>query len=231
MTDTPDDTDNRTARIATALRRAIVEQALKPGTKLPEDQIAERFGTGRTLARQALGQLASEGLVELRRNKGAQVAEPSWEDARDIFDVRISIERIVVTRLAGKLTPAQLAELEDLLAQEKAASGSDALAIRLATEFHVRLAEMTERPALIRYVREICYRCALTLSMFARPHSSECAISEHRTLLDALSSGDAITAAGLMEEHLEAVATRALVQGGARVDGSLMELLAPYAEG
>ena len=78
-----------------------MEQALPPGAKLPEDAIGERFGASRTIVRYALGQLAAEGLVELRRNRGAVVATPSWEEARDIFDTRLGLERLVMSRLAG----------------------------------------------------------------------------------------------------------------------------------
>jgi DNA-binding GntR family transcriptional regulator len=66
--------------ICRALRRAIIEQALEPGAKLPEDSLGERFGVSRTIARHALGQLAAEGLVELRRNRIAVVATPSWQE-------------------------------------------------------------------------------------------------------------------------------------------------------
>ena len=92
--------------ICRALRRAIIEQALEPGAKLPEDSLGERFGVSRTIARHALGQLAAEGLVELRRNRIAVVATPSWQEARDAFDIRIELERLVVRQLAGKLTKA-----------------------------------------------------------------------------------------------------------------------------
>ena len=51
-----------------ALRRAIIEQALKPGMKLPEDTIGEKLGVSRTLVREAFGRLAIEGLVELKPN-------------------------------------------------------------------------------------------------------------------------------------------------------------------
>src|SRR6267142_2177809 len=67
--------------ICRALRRAIIEQALEPGAKLPEDSLGERFGVSRTIARHALGQLAAEGLVELRRNRIAVVATPRLRPA------------------------------------------------------------------------------------------------------------------------------------------------------
>ncbi len=71
-----------------------------PAPKLPEDTIGERFGASRTIVRTALTRLAGEGLVEMRRNRGAAVAKPTWEEARDVFDVRVGLERLVVARLA-----------------------------------------------------------------------------------------------------------------------------------
>lgn len=222
----------RTDAICAALRRAILEQALKPGTKLPEDALGERFGVSRTIARHALGQLAAEGLVELQRNRGATVARPSWEEARDLFDVRTALEKIVMRRLAGRLTGGQLRALRDHVKKEEAARDeSDAVAIRLATEFHLLLAEMTESPVLARYVRELCLRCGLTLALHGRPHSSDCAISEHLAIIEALRDGDAEATADCMAEHLESVAGRALIEPSARAAPDLMQILAPYAEG
>ena len=100
----PKPSADRAGLIYRALRHAIIEQALAPGAKLPEDAIGERFGASRTIVRAALGQLAAEGLVELRRNRGAAVATPAWEEARDTFDVRLGLERLVMSRLAGRLT-------------------------------------------------------------------------------------------------------------------------------
>lgn len=221
---------DKVGTICRALRRAILEQALEPGAKLPEDALGERFGVSRTIARHALGQLAAEGLVELRRNRIAVVATPSWRDARDAFDVRIELERLVMRQLAGRLGKAQIAALTAHVdAEEAAAAGPDAVSIRLATEFHILLATMTESPILIRYVSEIAYRCCLTLSLFSRPHSSECGVSEHRGVIAALASGDAEVAIGLMHEHLESVASRALVAPGKPRGRDIMDILAPYA--
>src|SRR5262249_58737676 len=97
--------NDRAGQICRALRQAIIEQALEPGAKLPEDAIGERFGASRTIVRHALGRLAAEGLVELRRNHGASVAVPSWDEARDVFDVRLGLERLVVSRLPRRLRP------------------------------------------------------------------------------------------------------------------------------
>lgn len=88
---------------------------------------------------------------------------------------------------------------------------------------------MTKSPVLIRYVSEIAYRCCLTLSLLSRPHSSDCAITEHRLLIDALESGDADKARVLMHHHIDAVAERALVAQAKPRDRDIMDIPAPYA--
>ncbi|WP_246733443.1 GntR family transcriptional regulator [Methylobacterium sp. BTF04] len=222
---------DRVGAICRALRRAIVERAVAPGDRLPEDALGERFGVSRTIARQALGQLAGEGLVELRRNRIAVVATPSWEEARDTFDIRIGLERLVVARLAGRLDAAQQAALQAHVDGEEAAQrGGEPGSIRLATEFHLLLAQMTGSPVLERYVGELGYRCALILSLYSRPHSAECAVSEHRALIAALVAGDVARATALMDHHLDAVAERARIVATPPRDRDLLRLLAPYAE-
>jgi DNA-binding GntR family transcriptional regulator len=220
---------DRTGQICRALRQAIMEQALSPGAKLPEDAIGERFGASRTIVRHALGQLAAEGLVELRRNRGAVVATPAWEEARDIFDIRLGLERLVMSRLAGQLDRKQIAQLKAHVADEERARGeNEPLSIRLATEFHIVLANMTGSASIARYVSEVSSRCGLILALYSRPHSSECAVSEHRAVIDALVAGDVTAAIRVMEHHLEAVANRALIMPAVRKNRELSDILDSY---
>jgi DNA-binding GntR family transcriptional regulator len=221
---------DRSAVIYKALWHAIIEQSLQPGAKLPEDAIGEKFGASRTIVRAALGRLAAEGLVALRRNRGAAVATPSWNEARDIFDVRVGLERLVVARLAGGLSREQIKTLKAHVDAEEQARGSNApLSIRLATAFHIKLAEMTGNPVLARYVSEVSSRCGLILALYSRPHSSECAVSEHRAIIAALASGDSPRATALMDQHLDAVADRALIVSYPQKERDIKDILAPYA--
>ena len=225
------DSADRVSRICAAIRRAIIERALAPGDKLPEDALGERFGVSRTIARQALGQLSAEGLVDLRRNRIAVVSTPTFEEARDTFDIRIELERLVVRHLAGRLTREQRAELSAHVdAQDAAIREPEANSIRLATDFHVLLAKMTGKPILVRYVSEVAYRSGLSLSVYGRPHSSECAVNEHRQLVAALADGDRDTAMALMSGHLEAVAERAALMRPDEKARNLIEILRPYVE-
>ncbi|ORE97611.1 GntR family transcriptional regulator [Aurantimonas sp. 22II-16-19i] len=226
------DAVDRVAQICSALRRAIIERALSPGDKLPEDQLGESFGVSRTIARQALGQLAAEGLVNLRRNRIAVVATPTVEEARDTFEIRIALEALVADCLAAAITPEQIAELRRHIADQAAADPvSQSASIRLATDFHVLLAGMTGRPILERYVTEVAYRSGLALSAYGRPHSNDCAIEEHRQIVDALEEGDAEVAAAAMTGHLSAVADRAMIRSPERVQRDLAAILAPFIAG
>ncbi len=202
----------RSQAVHRALKRAILDQALAPGAKLPEDFIGERLGVSRTLVREALVRLSEEGLVELRPNKGACVARPSLEEGHDLFIIRVALERLVVETLVGKLSASQYEKLSSHIAAEEEAAGRDgAASIRLAGEFHSLLAAMTGNAILIRYVNELVSRSSLILALYGRPHSSECAVSEHRELLASLKDGDAKRAAELMAHHLDGITIRALL--------------------
>ncbi|MCK0197709.1 GntR family transcriptional regulator [Ancylobacter sp. 6x-1] len=219
---------SRTGGLHAALRLAILEQQLAPGARLPEDAIGEAFGTSRTIAREALGRLAVEGLVELRPNRGAFVASPSVDEVRQAFAVRRGLERVVVQTLAGQMKPAGLTRLRAHLAAEREAEEHHAAgAIRLAGEFHLLLAELTGNALLQRYVTEVVSRCSLGLATHARPHSADCGCREHAGLVEALSAGDTAGAEALMEAHLAALARRARLDEAPEPD--IRAVLAPYA--
>jgi DNA-binding GntR family transcriptional regulator len=221
----------KTSRVGTvynALKRAILEQGLGPGDKLPEDAIGEQFGVSRTIVHEALVRLAGDRLVELRRNRGAQVASPSLDEGRELFNVRYALEKLVVETLCGTLTSDQLERLAKHVQDEEDARGrSDPRSIRLAGEFHTILADMTGNATLIRFVGEVIARCSLIISLYGRPHSAECAISEHRAIVAALQAGDAAKASSLMHHHLSDVMNRALLPQ--RPQRNIREILAAYS--
>jgi DNA-binding GntR family transcriptional regulator len=220
---------HRSSLVYRALRRAIIEQALAPAAKLPEDAIGEQFGVSRTLVREALARLASEGLVEHRPNRGAAVAYPSLEEARDVFAVRRAMEMLAVEALCGRLKPEGIGRLEAHVAAEEEAHRRGGLqSIRLAGEFHLLLAELTGNAVLNRYINELASRCSLILAIYGRPHSSECAVSEHRQLISALVDSDAQRCRRLMDDHLGAVMDRALIS--TRPERDIRDVLARYAD-
>ncbi|WP_448955806.1 GntR family transcriptional regulator [Labrys neptuniae] len=211
-----------------ALKRAILDQTLAAGKKLPEDSIGESLGVSRTIVRQALARLTGEGLIELQPHRGACVAQPSLEESRDIFVVRRILETLVVEILSCKITPQKIKSLKAHVEMEDKVEASNAATeIQLAGEFHVLLANLTENSLLIRYVTELVSRSSLILSLYGRPHSSECGVSEHREIIGALEAGDRDKVRELMLHHIDAIAARALLKPAS--GSSLPDILAAYA--
>ncbi len=206
-----------------------MEQQLRPGTKLPEDEIGAAFGVSRTLVRQALARLNSDGLVDIGGKRTATVARPSLDEAKAIFEVRRCLERQVVQLVIARWRPEYGSQLEGHVREEMAANGTDAaVAIRLAGEFHLKLAEMAGNPLLLRYLTEVVSRCSLILAVYGRPHSSECAINEHHEIIEALRTGDEARAVAIMDEHVGSVEARALLKDRGAQE-PLGDVLARYA--
>ena len=187
-----------TRTIADALTRAIVEHRLQPGTKL-----ADHFGVSRTLVRQALFQLVQKHLVKMEPARGAFVAVPTVEEARQVFRVRRLLEAEMVREFLRAMTPAKLKALRDHVAQEKAAMAGDASERQqLLGDFHVRMAELAGNGVLAQILRDLVSRSSLITLMYQRdsfaPHSQE----EHVDLVKALAAKDEKRAVKLMEEHL-----------------------------
>ena len=215
----------------TALRKAILEQALEPGTKLPEDTIGSGFNMSRTLAREVLAKLQYDGLVEIKRGRSARVARPSLSEAVDIFQLRRTLEAEVVRRIIERWSPDLATELNAHIREEEVAAkaGKGPVSIRLAGEFHIKLAEMAGSVLLARFVTETVNRCSLILALYGRPHSPECAVSEHGALFDAFAAGDFGTAVSLMNEHIGSVEERALIAGNTQKKPDLLEIIGLYS--
>ena len=214
-----------------ALRQAIIEQALPPGTKLPEDELGTMFGMSRTLVRAALAHLQSEGLVDAPPRRTATTAKPTLEEAKEIFEVRRTLEREVVRLVVQRWRPEFGAELEGLVRREEEArkAGEARVSIRLAGEFHTRLGEMAGNGLLQRYLGEVVSRCSLILALYGRPHSADCAVNEHREIVAALRALDADAAVEVMDQHLGLVEHRALLDQDREAAFDLGAVLSRYA--
>src|SRR6201996_5663107 len=216
-----------------ALRQAIIEQALPPGTRLPEDELGARFGMSRTLVRAALAQLQSEGLVDAPPRRTATTAKPTLEQAKEVFEVRRTLEQAVVRLVVERWRPEYGAELEGHVRQEDAArsGGDERVSIRLAGEFHTRLGEMAGNALLARYLGEVVSRTSLILALYGRPHSADCAVNEHREIVAALRAGNAEAATKIMDHHIGGVEQRALLDSGRDAGFDLGTVLLRYAGG
>jgi DNA-binding GntR family transcriptional regulator len=193
-----------TRTIVEALTRAIVEHRLQPGTKLAEQKLADHFGVSRTLVRQALFQLVQKHLVRMEPARGAFVAAPTVEEARQVFHVRRILEAEMVREFLRQLTPAKIRALREHMAQEKAAlEGRDASQrSELLGDFHVRMAELTDNAVLTQIIRDLVSRSSLITLMYQREAAAVHSQEEHVELVRALAAKDEKRAVKLMQEHL-----------------------------
>jgi DNA-binding GntR family transcriptional regulator len=196
-----------TERIVASITTAIVERRLMPGTKLAEQKIADIFKVSRTLVRQALNQLSRDKLITLEPARGARVAEPSVEEARQVFEVRNMLEAAMVRRATTELTSAQIAELRGHLRDEQAAVQRTDVSgrTRLLADFHVVMARMLGNVVLADLLADLVTRSSLIALMYQSAHSAEHSFEEHVAIVDALEKRDARAAVKLMEDHLHNV--------------------------
>ncbi|MCU7371917.1 GntR family transcriptional regulator [Paucibacter sp. O1-1] len=193
-----------TDRIADSITQAIVERRLMPGTKLAEQQIADIFQVSRTLVRQALNQLSRDRLVTLEPARGAFVAQPSVEEARQVFEVRKMLEAAMIGQLAATITKAQIAQLRaHLKAEREAVAHTDVSGrTRLLADFHVILARMQGNEVLAQLLTDLLSRSSLIALMYQSSHSAAESQAEHESIVDALERGDKKAALKLLEAHL-----------------------------
>jgi DNA-binding GntR family transcriptional regulator len=189
---------------------SILDHRLPPGTKLIEDRLASAFGVSRTRIRPVLVRLANEQVVTLTPNRGAVVAQPTEQEAREVFEVRRMIEPTLITCFMARMNAADMALLKRCIAEEEAARsrGDTRRAIRLSGDFHLHIAQAAQHQTLGRILRELVSRTSLILMTYRQTPrqtlgAAACDCRDHRALLGAIQLGDAREAARLMHEHLK----------------------------
>lgn len=193
-----------THSIVETLTRAIVEHRLLPGAKLAEQKLANHFGVSRTLVRQALFQLSQNGLIRLVPARGAFVAAPSVEEAKQVFAVRRMLETQMVKEFVEQVTPARIQSLKAHIQQEREAVATEDISGRteLLGDFHVHMAELMGNHVLAQMLGQLISRCALITLMYQSRSEAQHSTDEHEDIVRALESKDAALAMQLMSEHL-----------------------------
>jgi DNA-binding GntR family transcriptional regulator len=170
--------------------------------------LAGTFGVSATPVREAMLDLAKEGLVEAVRNKGFRVTELSDRDLDELTELRMLIEVPTTARLAGRLDPAALAELRELAGGiETAAAAGDLIAyVGADREFHLTLLAHSGNRHLVDLVAGLRSRARLSgLGRLADTGRLGDSAREHGTLVDVLARGDAAAAETLIRQHIQHV--------------------------
>ncbi|MEC8197446.1 MAG: GntR family transcriptional regulator, partial [Pseudomonadota bacterium] len=149
--------------IIAALTEAVHEHRLQPGTKLREDEVCALFGVSRTIVRQALRSMAQEGLLTIRKNKGAMVSQPSLKEAHEVFQARALLEPSTARAAAQRASPEDIARLNAHIENEHAAvdRGEAGLALKLSGDFHLEIARIADQQTIEAFLRQLISRSSL----------------------------------------------------------------------
>jgi DNA-binding GntR family transcriptional regulator len=211
--------------VADQIRDMIVEGELPPGERVNEGALSEQFGISRTPLREALKVLASEGLVELRPNRGTRVSAITPEEVGELFEAVSGIERMAGELAALRMTERDIERLKALheRMERHYEAGERHEYFRLNQQIHntvVSLAgnsilEATHASLMVR-VRRARY---MAIQSPERWHES---VQEHRAIMQALEARDSAGAGDLILNHVrrtgEVVKQSFVASGPARTD-------------
>lgn len=190
-----------------ALRDLILDGELAPGSRLPEPELCERFGTSRTPLREAFKMLASEGLVELQTFRGAFVATISERETREVAFMLSTLEQAAARAIVKSASDADLADLAKVhKTMMAAATRGDISSYRKLNEgIHASFVTLTGNSVMIDSYNRIKNR--LLPARHARTRNAEdlkLAIADHEAMMAALAARDGRRLASVIAQHYTA---------------------------
>lgn len=191
---------------ARRLRSEIISGQLLPATLYPIADVAQRLGVSITPVREALLELASDGLIEIVRNRGFRIIEITAADLDQIVEVRLMLEVPSVQRLAGKISPEDMAHLRLVAAEtdRAAAAGDLTTYLQLDRAFHLALLGLTGNARLVEVVAKL--RDTTRLYGLGRLVGTQALVDtthEHVLLLDALEKKSGRDATKILTSHIK----------------------------
>jgi DNA-binding GntR family transcriptional regulator len=206
-------------QIAAALREEIVTGQLAAGTRLRQNEIAQRFGVSTTPVREAFGLLQSDGLVQIDPHRGVTVFLPTIQDLIEHYEIRMALEMLAAEKAAEHFqaqdAPPLIALLDEMLTTSNAVRY-----VELNQQFHLRLYNLGGRSRLVTMIEELRNASLAYNHLYAAadvPRDAERLDAEHREILAACQANDPVRAANAVRQHMQqtiAHVTKLLEQGG-----------------
>ena len=217
------------AKLEASLSLAIHEHRLLPGTKLGEDELSEIYSVSRTVVRTALQSLSHSQLVDLRRNRGAFVAQPTVREAKEVFEARSLLEPRTAHSAAERMTDKSLARLEaHIKAEHEAiAVGELGKALRLSGQFHIEISRIADQATIAGFIERLVARSSLIIAIYWRRQSALCEEHAHHALVEAFRRRDGTDAEALMKSHLLDILTSLDLREVSEPAGNWRDVLKP----
>jgi DNA-binding GntR family transcriptional regulator len=188
--------------VRSELRRAIIDGELAGATQLKQDELAERFGVSRIPVREALKQLAAEGLVTFHPNRGAVVASLSLDEVMEMLEIRIALECRALRLAIPNMLEEDFEQATQILADYDKEPSARKWG-EMNWRFHEMLYAPCHRPKLLAMIdANYGHVDRFTRFQVSLAAGKERPQREHYQILDACRQGDADRAARLLEEHI-----------------------------
>jgi DNA-binding GntR family transcriptional regulator len=208
---------NHSQRAYRHIRKKLLDGSVTPGARLSYGTIGKEIGISATPVREAVGQLASEGFVELVPQLGAVVRELTRDEAIELYELREALESYAAARAAERIGDCQLSELREnleqsrVLTEEVRKSGKTKAGKAIAKKFHaldlsfhMTIIEASRNRRMLKVVGD---SHILTRIFQADRHSFsqkilDATLSEHCAIESAVRKGDGSAAREAMQRHI-----------------------------
>ncbi len=207
-------------RILETIRDAIISGALKPGEKVAEPELAERFGISRTPIREAFRQLESEGYLTVIPRKGAVVVSFSQRDVEEFYAIKSILEGYAARRACEKLSDREIQRLEGINEKLRtlAEDGDIKHFFKVHNDFHELFIKAADNDKLTDLIASLVGKFQrLRVASLSLPGRMRVSVDEHEKIIDAFRARDAEKAEKLVRKNAE-YGGKVLMQG---VDGVL----------
>ncbi len=198
--------------VADAIRKAIMEGALRPGERIVERKLAAQFEASLSVIREALVELEMDGFIVKRRNTATYVTQVTVEDAAKVFELRAVLEPYAIGQAALKAKPADIRDLEEIHAEMHECARQADLSgyLRVDYSWHDRVWQICDN----EYIRASLARALVPFFAFfaircpTPPFDMVKDAEEHLKIIRALEKNDAITAEGIIRAAMSEWRTR-----------------------
>jgi len=200
-------------KILETIRDAILKGSLKPGERVSEPDLAERFGISRTPIREAFRQLESEGYLQVIPRKGAVVASLTERDVEEFYAIKIILEGFAARMAAEQLSDKEIERLETIneRLQKLADEGDVKNFFKVHDEFHEVFIKASGNEKLLELINQLVMKFKrLRLASLSQPGRMDISVKEHEQLIDAFKKHDGHGADSLVR-HTATIGAEVLI--------------------
>ena len=193
------------AMVAGRLRVEILSGTLLPGTRLLQARVAERMRTSTTPVREAMAELAGEGLVDPDPHRGFIVHEPTEPELLEVYELRSVLDPMCMAKTVANITDAEI-ELAAALCGRMEAETEPGAWVVLNSKFHAHMDNAARSPLLASTIRNLRNRSSIYIAASLReaPERMLGANEEHAVMLEACRLGDVDAALVPTNDHIRA---------------------------